>query len=83
MIKFSYNEEGLRVDTQNLLFDTLKFKFVRQTTNKQLWEINLPSWSWATYPDVEMVDVLVEDSKGNEIYKHKWDVAINGTLFYQ
>lgn len=83
MIKISYNEEGLRVDTENLLFDTLKFKFVRQTTNKLLWSIDLPSFSWATYPDIEMVDVIVEDSYNNELYRHEWNVLVNGSLFYQ
>lgn len=83
MIQFSYTEQGLRIDTKSLLYDSLKFKFVRQTTDKLLWEIVLPSWSWAVYPDTEMVDVIVENPDGNEIYRYEWSVLINGTLFYQ
>ena len=86
MIQFKYTDEdegGLQINTKDLLFDTLKFKYVRQTTNTPLWEIDLPSNSWARYPDIEMVDVIVEDPEGNEVYRHKWDVILNGNFLYQ
>ena len=86
MIKFTYTDQdegGLQINTGNLLFDTLKFKYVRQTTDHLLWEIDLPPNSWARYPDFEMVDVIVEDSEGNEVYRHKWEVMLNGTFLYQ
>mgnify|MGYP003634966839 FL=1 len=86
MIKFTYTDQdegGLQIETKDLLFDSLKFKYVRQTTDKILWEIDLLPNSWARYPDIEMVDVIVEDPEGNEVYRHRWDVMLNGTFLYQ
>ena len=73
-------------DLKNVFYDgqlPLKFKFNRQINNNTLWEVELNSDSWATFPNKEMVDTIVFDQQGNVVFQKKWDVIINGTFIYK
>jgi len=89
MIEINYNNDNIHIKTLNLdnVFDELqlplRFEFVRQVNNKKIWDVNLNSNSWATFPDTEMIDVIVRDNCGCHIFTHKWNVITNGTFFYQ
>lgn len=87
MINVRYNEDGLKVNTYDLsplLPQTkVKVKCVKQVTGKVLWETEIGSWSWAAFPDTEMIDVIIEDSFGIKIFEYKWDVLLHGSIFYK
>jgi hypothetical protein len=73
-------------DLKNIFYDgqlPLKFKFNRQVNNNILWEVELNSDSWATFPNKEMVNTIVFDQQGNIVFQKKWDVITNGTFIYK
>lgn len=89
MINIKYTNENIKVDTLDLslIFNKnqlpLKIEFVKQINNKKIWETNLDSFNWATFPDTEMIDVIIKDKQENHIFTHKWNVVENGNYFYQ
>ena len=89
MIKIEYKEDGIRVEAENLVdffsedLLPLKVQFKRQVSGNILWEGNLNSWWWTSFPDSEMIDVVILDSKSNEILFYKWDVVLHGNFFYK
>jgi len=89
MIKINYNKENIQITTLNLedVFSEsqlpLHFTFVRQVNNKKLWDIRLMANSWATFPDTEMVDVIINDNTGKHLFTRKWNVLMEGSLIYQ
>jgi hypothetical protein len=88
MIKISY-ENGIRIDTENLKgiieedLLPLKVFFKNSVTKKVVWQTSLGSNMWASYPNNEMIDVLISDSKDNFIYQYLWDVLYHGSVFYK
>ena len=88
MIEINYSKD-IRITTGELkgIFDDdqlpLTFKIKNCISKKILWQTNLSSFMWASYPDSEMKDVVVEDSKGNFIYQYRWDVINHGSVFYK
>jgi hypothetical protein len=88
LIKIEY-EQGIKINTSNLseVFDEeqlpLKFEFVRSVNRNKLWDTELNGDSWATFPDDEIVDVMVFDQLNNLVYEKKWNVLINGNFIYK
>lgn len=89
MIKIDYSNDNIQINTENLSHSfsenelPLKFKIVNLVSKEVLWETNLNNNMWATYPNNELNDVIVEDSKGNFIYRHRWDILTHGSIFYK
>lgn len=81
--------EDIKIRTYQLnnVFDKkqlpIKFKFNRQINQNTLWEIDLNENSWATFPNKEMVDVIVLDNQNNLIFEKKWNVIIDGSFIYK
>jgi len=89
MIKIEYKEDGIKVEAENLsdFFSEdllpLKVKFTRQVSGNVLWEGSLNPWCWTSFPDSEMIDVCVSDSKDMEVLTHKWNISLHGSFFYK
>ena len=89
MIKIDYSNDNIQINTENLSHSfseselPLKFKIVNLVSKEVLWETNLNDNMWATYPNNELNDVIVEDSKGNFVYRYRWDVLTHGSIFYK
>jgi hypothetical protein len=82
-------EEGIKINTFNLsvVFNKeqlpLKFNFVRSVNKNKIWDVELSDNSWASFPDDEIVDVIVFDKIGNLVYEKKWNVLMNGSFIYK
>jgi FkbM family methyltransferase len=87
MITVTYNSEGIKVNVghiskynQNL---PLKLKIKKHVSGELQWSTNLNDNWYATYPNTEMFDVEICDSKDKTIYVKKWDVMEHGNHFYK
>jgi FkbM family methyltransferase len=87
MITVTYNSEGIKVNVghiskynQNL---PLKLKIKKHVSGELQWSTNLNDNWYATYPNIEMFDVEICDSKDKTIYVKKWDVMEHGNHFYK
>jgi FkbM family methyltransferase len=87
MITITYNSEGIKVNVghiskynQNL---PLKLKIKKHVSGELQWSTNLNDNWYATYPNTEMFDVEICDSKDKIIYVKKWDVMEHGNHFYK
>lgn len=86
--EIEYSDE-IRINTKDLtkIFDKNKlpfsFEFRRQVNQRKIWDVKLSSDSWATFPDVEIVDVVIKDNKNELVYHKKWDVNVNGNFIYK
>lgn len=87
MIQIIYNSEGIRVEVgeiskynKNLPF---KLNIKKHVSGEIQWSSNLNDYWFATYPNTEMFDVEIVDSKGFIIHSKKWDVIENGNYFYK
>ena len=88
MISINYNSEGIKVETTDLAFLNkdqlpLTVKFVRNLSGREMWSTVVGSYNWVTFPDSDMIDVQIEDAQGVILKRHKWDVFLNGSFFYQ
>ena len=89
MIDIQYTEENIKITTSDLsyIFEQsqlpIKIEFVKQITGQKIWETYIDSFSWATFPDTELIDVIIKDNQNNHIHTHKWNVVKNGNYFYQ
>lgn len=88
MISISYNDY-IKVETGDLtsVFYSnqlpLTVEFSKQINSRKIWSVELTNNSWASFPDVEMVDTVVKDKMGNLITSYKWDVILNGSFIYK
>jgi len=87
MIQVTYNKDGIRVEVEviskyneNTPF-TLNIK--KHVSGEIQWSTILSDNWYATYPNTEMFDVELRDSKNNIIYTKKWDVMEHGNHFYK
>lgn len=89
MIKIDYSNGQIKIITEKLtdVFVTeqlpLKFEIKKSISKEVVWTTNLHDFMWATYPENEINDVVVYDSKGNFITQHSWDVLLHGSIFYK
>jgi FkbM family methyltransferase len=87
MIQVTYNKDGIRVEVEviskyneNTPF-TLNIK--KHVSGKIQWSTILSDNWYATYPNTEMFDVELRDSKNKIVYTKKWDVMEHGNHFYK
>ena len=87
MIQVTYNKDGIRVEVEviskyneNTPF-TLNIK--KHVSGEIQWSTILSDNWYATYPNTEMFDVELRDSKNNIVYTKKWDVMEHGNHFYK
>lgn len=87
MIKVEYNSEGIKVSVGEIskYNNNLPFTLnIRKHVSGQIqWSGTLNDNWFATYPNTEMFDVEIIDSKHNIIYTKKWDVIEHGNHFYK
>ena len=87
MITITYNSEGIKVNVghiskynQNL---PLKLKIKKHVSGEEQWSTNLNDNWYATFPNTEMYDVEITDTKDRLVYKKVWDVMEDGNHFYK
>ena len=61
----------------------LTFKIKNLVSKEIIWETKLNDNMWARYPESELKDVIVEDSKGNFIERYRWNVLEHGSIFHK
>jgi len=89
MINISYNFDGIRVETKDLgdfLCESelpIQVQFVQSVTKKILWSIDIGSNSWVSFPNQEMINVIVNDNIGNKITEYYWDIVEHGNYIYK
>ena len=68
MINIEYTDSEIKVTTENIydLYSQeqlpLNLEFVQQTSKQIIWSTELQNYSWATFPNTEMIDVVIRDS---------------------
>lgn len=86
--EIDYSHE-IRINTKDFIrvFNKDKlpfsFEFKRQINQRKIWDVKLYSDSWATFPDTEIVDVVVKDNQDELVYHRKWDVNTDGDFIYK
>ena len=87
MIQVTYNKDGIRVEVEviskyneNTPF-TLNIK--KHVSGEIQWSTILSDNWYATYPNTEMFDVELRDSKNTIVYTKKWDIMEHGNHFYK
>lgn len=89
MIKVEYTENEIKVFTENLS-DLCKkeqlplvIHFTNHVTKQTIWSIGLNDYSWVSFPNSEMIDVVVKDNNNKIIFNQNWNVVINGSYHYK
>lgn len=87
MITVTYNSEGIKVNVgeiskynKNL---PLRLKIVKHVSGEEQWSTNLNDNWCATFPNTEMYDVEIFDTKDRLVYKKVWDIMEHGNHFYK
>ena len=87
MITVTYNSEGIKVNVgeiskynKNL---PLRLKIIKHVSGEEQWSTNLNDNWFATFPNTEMYDVEITDSKDRLVYKKVWDIMEHGNYFYK
>jgi FkbM family methyltransferase len=87
MITVTYNDKGIRVDIGTISkYNTnlpLKLKIKKHVSGEVQWSTNLNDSWFASYPNTEMFDVEITDSKDKVIYVKRWDIFEHGNHFYK
>jgi hypothetical protein len=89
MVDIDYGDGQIKINTKDLsgVFTKeqlpLIIKIKNSISKDVVWETQLDSNMWASYPNNEVNDVIIEDSKGNFIYHYNWDVIQHGSIFYK
>ena len=87
MITVTYNSEGIRVNVGHISKYNknlpLKLNIRKHVSGEIQWSSNLNDNWFATYPNTEMFDVEILDSKGVIVYTKKWDIMEHGNHFYK
>lgn len=87
MINVVYSSEGIRVNVgevskynKNL---PLNLKIKKHVSGNVQWSTQLNDNWFATFPNTEMFDVEITDSKDRLVYKKVWDIMEHGNHFYK
>lgn len=87
MIQVTYNNEGIKVEigeiskyNENM---PMSLKIKKHVSGEDQWSTILSDNWFATFPNTEMFDVELRDSKDNLVYTKKWDVMEHGNHFYK
>lgn len=87
MLNVFYNSEGIRVEVGNIsklnknLPWTLNVK--KHVSGDIQWSTTLEDYWFATYPNTEMFDIEIIDSRGFTIFAKKWNIVEHGNFFYK
>jgi hypothetical protein len=88
MIKVDFSN-GIRIETGKLEYAfqpdqlPLKIQIQRAVSKEIIWTTNMGSGMWATYPESEINNVIINDAKGKFIYQRNWEPITDGSIFYQ
>lgn len=87
MIKVEYNKEGIKVEvgeiskySSNLPF---RMNIKKHISGEIQWGCDLNDFCYATFPNTEMFDVEILDSRRTPVYYKRWDVMEHGSDFYK
>jgi len=88
MINVKYNENsGIFVELTNIedfnKNTPFNVKIKKHVSGETQWETKIGNYSYATFPNTEMFDVEVTDSKDLTLYTKRWDIMEHGTYFYK
>lgn len=86
MINIQYTNNEIKVDVQNVskIYKTpLYLSVVNSVNRNEIWGCELNDYSWATYPNNEMVDVIIYDNHRNTVVYRKWSVLVDGDYLYK
>ena len=87
MITVTYNSEGIKVNVGHISKYNpnlpLRLKIKKHVSGEEQWATNLNDNWYATYPNTEMFDVEIYDSKDRIVYCKRWDVMEHGNHFYK
>ena len=87
MITVTYNSEGIKVNVVHISKYNpnlpLRLKIKKHVSGEEQWATNLNDNWYATYPNTEMFDVEIYDSKDRLVYCKRWDVMEHGNHFYK
>lgn len=86
-IKYENGEIKVTVDDLSKIYSKdelpLKLEICKTVSQKVLWSCDLNSFTWATFPNPEMHDVIIRTQKDIVIYHYGWDPIQNGTFHYK
>jgi hypothetical protein len=88
MIKVDFSN-GVRIETGKLEYAfqpdqlPLEIQIQRAVSKEIIWTTNMGSGMWATYPESEINNVIVNDAKGKFVYQRNWEPITDGSIFYQ
>ena len=86
MIDIRYEEKEIKILTQNItsLYESpLSVNIHNKVTQERIWYCEISDYSWATFPNKEMIDVVIRDVNGKTVMSRKWDVFIDGDVLYK
>ena len=87
MINITYNSEGIRVEVGEISKynnnNPLRLRILKHVSGEEQWSTNLNDFWFATFPNTEMFDVQITDSRGVVVYEKIWDVFEHGNYFYK
>jgi hypothetical protein len=87
MIQVEYSSSGIKVDVGMISKynenTPLTLKIKKHVSGETQWSTILSDNWYATYPNTEMFDVEITDSKNNLIYVKRWDIMEHGKYFYK
>lgn len=87
MIDIVYNSEGIKVSVNEISkYNSnlpIKLTIRKHVSGEEQWSTQLNDFWFGTFPNTEMFDVELSDSKGQIIYTKKWDVMEHGNHFYK
>ena len=89
MINIEYSNSEIKVTTEGLanLYQERKLPFmlemVQHVTKKVIWSTILHNQGWATFPNSEMIDVIIRDNEKNIILSRPWNVMNDGNYHYK
>lgn len=87
MIQVEYSSSGIKVDVGMISKynenTPLTLKIKKHVSGETQWSTILSDNWYATYPNTEMFDVEITDSKNNLIYVKRWDIMEHGNYFYK
>jgi len=87
MIDIKYESDGIKVQIGEIskFNKNLPFKLIirKHVSGEEQWSTNLSDGWFATFPNTEMFDVEIRDSKNQILYVKNWDVLEHGNYFYK
>jgi len=87
MITVTYNSEGIKVSVGHISKYNpnlpLRLKIKKHVSGEEQWATNLNDNWFASFPNTEMFDVEICDSKDRIVYTKVWDVMEHGNHFYK